>query len=169
MFVQTKLFIDRLSEYFPMMDRAETINFMLRKLYGSSSTTKMKKWETGAWITVGEPIYKKLEEIVSKCPNFVRDGVYARSMPIGGKIAIEHGGGHIKVVTDEEWRKSKDRTMNLPKKEASGKNISKDVEILAEIATVEHANGLKLDNLCRLMMKTNEKLEELCEAWKGKA
>ena len=168
MFVNTKIFIDRISEHFPMMDRTETINFLLRKLYGSASATKRKKWETGVWITVGEPIYNKLEEIVGKCPGFEREGIYARSMPIGGKIAIEYDGGNIKVVTDDEWRKSKDRTINLPKKEVSYKNISKDVEILAEIATVEHANGLKLDNLCRLIMKTNEELEELCEAWKGK-
>ena len=36
----------------------------------------------------------------------------------------------------------------------------------AEIATVEHANGLKLDNIARLLMKINDNIETLCEAWK---
>lgn len=109
-----------------------------------------------------------------KIPNVDMDGIFAKSLPDNATIAVERNDTVIQISTYDYFEgrrksaatRSGDNSNFAKSNMRKTENTLKMLDILAEIATVEHANGLKQDNIIRLLMKTNACLDELREAWK---
>ena len=169
MYVNTKKVLDELCKANPMMTREEVVRFVIRRTQkNNKSTVNYDKWISGGYILLYSEGYKALKELFEKCPTMDADGVFYKQLPDDVMVAAQIG-KDVKVVTQDEYFEGRRKSAQARSGERS--NFTNDngriIEILAEIATLQHSIGLKLDNIARLVDKGNGKTDELVEALNG--
>ena len=164
MYVNTEKFIDAVASVMPLMTRNQIIHFIASQIGGTAKGKYIEKFESGKFVFLLDKTAEAMQDMIAGI-DVDKDTIFCRTLRPDDLMVMEVN-GTMTTRTYAEWKQQRTTNPNGTKRPMRARD-DREVEILAEMATLLNGAGLKIDNLARLMMKQNEKLDVLIAILQG--